>query len=104
LIVLWDLPLEALDAFDDLERFRPFHLFLMSSSQRSPAQAGLLKDYGLEDFGKGMVDNPRVLLNCSAEQGAHLAVYLAENRGIRVRAEKAYDGGFFKVFSLRSAR
>ncbi|HVZ79778.1 MAG TPA: hypothetical protein VHE12_03145 [bacterium] len=104
LIVLWDFPLEAVNAFDDLERFRPFHLFLMSSSQRSPAQAGLLKEYGLEDFGKGLVDNPRVLLNCSPEEGVHLAVYLQERYGLKVRAVKAYDGGYFKVFSLRSVR
>jgi hypothetical protein len=104
LIVLWDFPLEAINAFDDLERFRPLHIFLMSSSQRSPAQAGLLRKYGLEDFGKGMVDNPRVLLNCSPEQGAHLAVYLEENRGLRIKPRKVYDCEFFKVFELRKAR
>jgi hypothetical protein len=102
LIILWDFPLECANAFDDLERFRPLHIFLMSASQRSPVQAGLIKDYGLEDFGKGMVDNPRVLLNCSGEEGAHLAVYLQENKGIKVRPQKVYECEFFKVFALHS--
>lgn len=102
LIVHWDMPLEVFNAFDDLERFRPFHFFLMSSSQRSPAQADLLKEYGLEEFGKGLVDNPRVLVNCSAEQGAHLAVYLQEKYGIRVHPQKVYECEYFKVFALHS--
>lgn len=102
LYVMWDFPFELFNAFDDPERYRPYRLFVTSYFQRSPLVMETLREFGVKDLFRDMVDNPRIFLNCSREQGVLLHTYLQERYRLDIRAEKEFDGGFFKVYSIHS--
>ena len=104
LYVMWDFPFEAFSAFDSFERFRPYRLFVTSFFQRSPVAMATLKEFGVENLFRDMVDDPRIFLNCNREQGVLLHNYLQENFRKTIWAEKVFDSEFFKVYSIRSLR
>lgn len=101
---MWDFPFELIGAFDDLECFRPFHLFTHFAIQRSPATLETLQKFGVGDILRDAVDNPNILVICNQEQGRHYYVYMRERYGRTIFAQKVLDGGVFKVFTIHSRK
>jgi hypothetical protein len=104
LYVVWGFPLEELGVFDDLECLRPFHLFLTSFCQTSPASLRGLERFDVREPLRDAVDNPKVLLVCSTEQGIHYYQYMKENYHHEIYAELLFKCVHFKIFSIHSRK
>ncbi|HUO58336.1 MAG TPA: hypothetical protein VMV05_09215, partial [bacterium] len=102
LFVTWSFPYEAIGAFDDLECFRHFHVFPTTFFQTCPATMELAGEFGVHNPFRDVVDNPRVFLNCSQEEGLHFHDYLAENYGLDAGARKIFDCELFKIYAIHS--
>ena len=104
LYVMWDFPWELLSAFDDFEWLRPLRIFEANFSQRCPAAMGTLSEFGIADLPRDMVNNPRVFLSCSQEEGIHYHVFMEENYRMNIHAEPVFECGPSKVYSIRSGK
>ncbi len=102
LYVIWQFPLEGFGAFDDLECLRPFHLWISSFSQTSPASLNGLESFGVKEPLRDAVDNPRVLVICSTGEGLRYYQYVLENFHKKIYARLVFKCGAFSGFSIHS--
>jgi hypothetical protein len=101
---VWSFPFEELSVFDNLECLKPFHLFLTSFCQTSPASLRGLERFGVREPLRDAVDNPRVLLVCSPEEGAHYYQYMKENYHQTIYAVPLFKCIHFEVFTIHSRK
>jgi hypothetical protein len=99
---VWYFPFEELGAFDSLECLRPFHLFLTSFCQTSPASLRGLERFGVREPLRDAVDNPNVLFVCSTEEGLHYYQYMKETYHRTIYAVPVFKCVHFEVFSIHS--
>jgi hypothetical protein len=83
---------------------RHLHLFLTSFSQTSPASLKGLERFGVREPFRDAVDNPNVLVVCSAEQGMHYYQYMKENYHRIIYAEPIFKCIDFEIFSIHSRK
>ncbi len=104
LYIMLQFPFEIFNAFDDLECLRPFRIFFASVNERSPTSIKVLDEFKIKDVFRDAVDNPNIFMICNREEGLHYYAYLKENYHINIYAQKIYDCGYFKVFSIHSRK
>jgi len=100
----WGLPFELFGAFDTYDFFKPFHLVTASFIQRSPVTQETLDRFGIGNILKDAVDNPNIFVICGKEEGSHYYTYMEENFHISIYAQKVFDGGYFKIYSIHSRK
>jgi hypothetical protein len=104
LFIMWEFPFELINAFDDFECLRPIRMFTTSTMQRCPATRETLEKFKIKNVFRDAVDNPNIFMICNQEEGLHYHKYLEENYHIGVYAQKVFDCGYFRAFSIHSLK
>lgn len=106
LYVVWNsrFPYEKISAFDSFEEFRTFHILSLASFQRMPLAQAMLDRFGVKNPLREMVENPRLLMVSSDEEGELSRQYLKEKFGLETRREEVFFSPFFNVDRIRSMR
>ena len=102
LFVVWGSALryEYINAFDDFEEFRTFHIYPLAVFQRSPHGAAMLERFGIKkNLFLEMVDNPRIFLVCDSGQGLHYEKYMREKFRMTIQP-RAYFAGNFAAYRI----
>ena len=102
LYVVWagHFPYETINALDDFEFFRNFHLFNLSCFERSPLSQDMLARFGIQNLFRDIVDRPYRFLICHPDHLNYFKKYLEEREGWKVREEEDFPNDFFHIYRI----
>jgi hypothetical protein len=106
LYVIWNIsfPYKAISALDNLDFFNSFPVVSLSWFQHSPFTRQMLDRFGVKNLLRDMVDNPRVFLVCSPEEGGLYGRYMEENYGMTIQAKKVFKCYEYEVYRIFSSK
>jgi hypothetical protein len=102
LYITWYFPYEELGVFDNLDCLKPFHLFLTSFCQTSPASLKGLERFRVNEPLADAVDNPNVFIMCTEDDGLHYHRYMEENFHKEIYAVPVFKCIHFEIYSIHS--
>jgi len=106
LYVNWasSIQFEDINALDNMDFFRHFHLFELAVYQRGPDAKKMLDHFGIKDLFLDMVDNPNIFLVCSPEEGTLYQNYMREKHHLAIYPELYFNNPYFRVYRIHSSK
>jgi len=103
LYVLWGsrFPYELISPVHPPPALRDLRFFPLGGHQRTPLVEGILREFGVRNLFRDMVDDPRIYLVCDSVLGALYSSYVWEHYGIETTGKKVFDSDFFTVYQIK---
>lgn len=104
LFITWTTvyPYQEIGAFEDRRFLEHFNLLAMTWFEWTPTSQATLEQFGIKDFSRDIVDNPRVRLICSPEQFSLYQTHMMEKYHLRVVPQVLFMSDQFPVIAIRS--
>jgi hypothetical protein len=99
-----DFPYEKIGAFDDDEFLQHFHVISLAWFQRSPTSQDMMNRFGLKDFSKDIINNPKIFLICNLYKLKLFGLHMREKYNMVITAECVFHSDQFDVFSIHSSK